>query len=78
MEWWRTLARREREGHLTPYEHLEAAEKLQDILSDSIEVLPSSTIKKIAKRLLRLYPLRAADSLQLAAALFFLEKNFQS
>ena len=36
---------------------------------------PSQDIRDMAGRLLRLHPLRAADSLQLAAALIWAEKN---
>lgn len=39
-------------------------------LSDSfVEVLPNDTVRSAALRLLRVHPLRAADALQLAAAI---------
>ncbi|MGB2827951.1 MAG: hypothetical protein WBC50_07130, partial [Dehalococcoidales bacterium] len=39
------------------------------------QIEPSQDIRDMAGRLLRLHPLRAADSLQLAAALIWAEKN---
>ena len=74
--WWETplelasaLARRERETVLTPQE-VEIALEAARVLADGWdEVVPSALVRRTAERLLRVHQLRAADSLQLAAAL---------
>ena len=76
LAWWGTtveiasaLARRERE-QLLAAEEVEAALATVHQLSDSWhEIVPSTSFRRTAERLLRTHPLRAADSLQLAAAL---------
>ena len=80
--WWGTeaeclsaLARRAREQSLTPAQQTEAEELLKEILSYVTEVNPSLEIKRIARRLLRTHPLRAADALQLAAAMALAGEN---
>jgi predicted nucleic acid-binding protein len=76
--WWGTeteclsaLARREREGGLDRTEVSLAEANLAKILSRSYEVQPAKEVRRIARRLLMTHPLRAADALQLASALFF-------
>ena len=76
LAWWGTpveimsaLARRERESLLTSDE-VENALVSARALSDSwYEIVPSAAVRRTAERLLRAHALRAADSLQLAAAL---------
>jgi predicted nucleic acid-binding protein len=76
VTWWGTrlecvsaLCRRERENVLSPravqsaLNRLEALDRLWQVVS------PSTVLLLRAERLLRLHPLRAADALQLAAAL---------
>lgn len=82
LVWWGTpvevvsaLARREREGVLTERDVADAIGALR-ILGDSWEeILPSDGVRRTAERLLRSHPLRAADSLQLAAALIAAEQD---
>jgi predicted nucleic acid-binding protein len=76
--WWGTeteclsaLARREREGGLDRAAVSLAEGNLAKILSRSYEVQPTTEVRRIARRLLMTHPLRAADTLQLASALFF-------
>jgi predicted nucleic acid-binding protein len=74
--WWGTpieiasaLARLEREKSLSADE-VSAALSIARRLADSWhEIVPSDAVRRTAERLLRAHPLRAADSLQLAAAL---------
>ena len=73
--WWATptectsaLARREREGLLTPAEAREAFERLDALSAAWQEVTPVEPVRTTARRMLRVHPLRAADALQLAAA----------
>lgn len=72
--WWGTelecvsaIARREREG-LEPQSVQQAIDRLRRFCEDWTEVLPSARVRDTARRLIRVHPLRAADSLQLAAA----------
>ena len=65
------LARREREGGLDRAAVSLAEGNLAKILSRSYEVQPTTEVRRIARRLLMTHPLRAADALQLASALFF-------
>lgn len=76
IAWWATgleclsaLARLEREGRLTSRGAMEASERLSRLGESWQEVLPSARLRRLAGRLLRTHPLRAADALQLAAAL---------
>jgi uncharacterized protein len=76
LVWWGTpveivsaLARREREGSLTAVETTQAVAALTELTDSWEEIVPSERIRRAATRLLRQYRLRAADSLQLAAAL---------
>ena len=69
MEIASALARREREKLLTA-DQVEAALAAARQLADSWhEIVPSTSVRRTAERLLRVHALRAADSLQLAAAL---------
>ena len=76
VTWWGTpveccsaLMRLVREGTL-PRHALSAAEnRLQLLRQCWDEVLPGEVCRRVAERLLRVHPLRAADALQLAAAL---------
>ena len=80
--WWGTtieyvaaISRRERDGSLKTDEaaaHLGRLNALSQVWS---EVQPSRRVKVVAQRLLRVHPLRAADSLQLAAALVAAEDD---
>jgi predicted nucleic acid-binding protein len=80
--WWGTpvecvsaVSRREREGALSLADATTALERLRALSDSWYEVLPSDAIRNTAQRLLRVHPLRAADSLQLAAALVAAEGN---
>jgi predicted nucleic acid-binding protein len=74
--WWGTpvelvsaLSRRERDGGL-PLENVSAAiDRLRALERSWHTVVPTDALRSRAQRLLRVHPLRAADSLQLAAAL---------
>lgn len=76
LAWWGTpveiasaVARREREGLLTADEVGAALAAARELAESWHEIVPSDAVRRTAERLLRLHPLRAADSLQLAAAL---------
>jgi predicted nucleic acid-binding protein len=78
--WWATpvecasaLARLERERRLTEAGWTVAAERLRAAARGWTEVPPIGRVRDQATRLLRLHPLRAADALQLAAALVLAE-----
>lgn len=74
--WWGTpvecvsaIARREREQHLTLVAATAAIDRLKALADAWHEVLAGPAVRATAQRLLRVHPLRAADALQLAAAL---------
>jgi len=76
LVWWGTsvecgsaLARLERERLLAPTDVVTALTRLLALADAWNEVLPHVRVRTTAERLLRLHPLRAADALQLAAAL---------
>lgn len=76
LVWWETpvectsaLARREREGALSAAGVTAALGRLRELADGWQEVLPTDPVRSTAQRLLRVHPLRAADALQLAAAL---------
>lgn len=75
LAWWATrveiasvIARREREGLLSATEANAACAALQQIAGAWEEIAPSEIVRSAAQRLVRNHSLRAADSLQLAAA----------
>lgn len=76
LVWWGTpvectaaVARREREGALPPADAGVALQRLRALADAWQELLPVEAIRTTAQRLLRVHPLRSADSLQLAAAI---------
>ena len=75
ITWWGTpvecasaVARLGREGNLSPRAATEALERLDALARHWHRIEPVGEVLEIARRLLRAHPLRAADSLQLAAA----------
>lgn len=73
--WWATpvecmsaLARKEREGRLELSQMITAEKNLDLIVRNSVTIAATDRVRLLARKLLRRYPLRAADSLQLAAA----------
>ena len=76
VAWWGTpveiasaLARRERGGLMTADEVAASLTAARALALTWNEVAPSDSLRRSAERLLRVHALRAADSLQLAAAL---------
>jgi len=74
--WWGTpvecasaLARLRRDGGLSVADEAAASRRLDALRRSWHEVLPGDQVRAQALRVLRLHPLRAADALQLAAAL---------
>lgn len=74
--WWGTpvecesaIQRRVREGSLSVSDARLARECLADLSTSWHEVSPVVAVRTLSRRLLRTHPLRAADALQLAAAL---------
>jgi predicted nucleic acid-binding protein len=75
LVWWATpvecasaLQRLVREGGLGAAGALAAVARLRELEKHWNEVEPTQQVRQQAERLLRLHPLRAADALQLAAA----------
>ena len=73
--WWGTgvecvsaFTRLEREGKITTAELVSAIHNLPALAASWQEIQPTARVRQTAERLLRVHPLRAADALQLAAA----------
>lgn len=74
--WWATpvecasaVARLRREGAMSPGDEAGLVQLLGRMRASWYEMVPGDQIRAQALRVLRLHPLRAADALQLAAAL---------
>jgi predicted nucleic acid-binding protein len=82
LAWWGTpveiasaLARREHEKLLSADDVTAALSVAHQFANSWHEIVPSDAVRRTAERLLRSHPLRAADSLQLAAALIAADHN---
>ena len=80
--WWGTrveclsaLHRLIREGDLSGKEERQAFLSLEKLSAQWVEILPSEEARQFAERLLKHHPLRAADSLQLSAALIWCNRH---
>jgi hypothetical protein len=80
--WWGTpvecasaIARLERDGALLGPAAAESFARLDALARSWMQIDPSDDIRESARRLLRVHPLRAADALQLAAALVAAERR---
>jgi hypothetical protein len=76
LVWWGTavecasaMARLERDGDLTDADVRVALERLDAAATAWSEVEAVDAVRRTARRLLRVHPLRAADALQVAAAI---------
>lgn len=76
VAWWGTsvecasaAARLRREGVLSVQEEGEVLAGLETLRAAWVEVLPGQVVRREAMRLLRVHALKAADALQLSAAL---------
>jgi len=80
--WWGTkveassaVARLRRDGHLSGTDSAQLLRQLDALLSAAYEIQPSEEVRTTACRALRVHELRAADALQLAAALVWAEHH---
>lgn len=78
VAWWATpvecssaIARLGRDGALTAGGERDAREALERLAAAWLEIEPSRQLRETAVRLISFHPLRAADSLQLAAAVIW-------
>ena len=76
VTWWGTslecysaIRRLVRDGHLNADEAHDAERRLHELRNGWDEVLPAEACRVTAERMMRVHPLRAADALQLSAAL---------
>jgi predicted nucleic acid-binding protein len=76
LVWWGTpvectsaIARRERDEQMDPEAAVLALERLRVLVPSWMEIQPSERVRSTAQRALRVHALRAADALQLAAAI---------
>jgi predicted nucleic acid-binding protein len=82
VAWWGTpveclsaVARLEREGQMSTSQVDSVRMRLAALNDAWTEILPSEEVRVLAGRLLRRHPLRAADALQLGAALAWCGQN---
>lgn len=82
LVWWASevecasaLARLERGDALEESAATQAFERLRQLAASWHEIDPSDAVREAAVRFLRVHPLRAADSLQLAAAFLAAERR---
>jgi len=80
--WWATevecasaIARCERDGALSAAQAAESFRRLDAMAPSWLEVQPADVLRETARRLVRVHPLRAADALQLAAAVVAAERR---
>ena len=80
--WWTTyieclsaLSRRQREGVFTSGDATKVRAVLSALAAAWSEVQPTELVRVRAERLLSIHPLRAADALQLAAALVWAQET---
>jgi predicted nucleic acid-binding protein len=85
LVWWASevecvsaLARLEREGSLSSVSMTEALVRLSALAQSWRQIEPVARVRQSAVRLLRVHPLRAADALQLGAALAVAEDQPQT
>jgi predicted nucleic acid-binding protein len=85
LVWWATqvecvsaISRLERQGDLTSEATQEALERLDALAEGWNEVQPVEATRRAARRLLRVHSLRAADALQLGAAVVAAEGHAPS
>ncbi|HEX3247229.1 MAG TPA: type II toxin-antitoxin system VapC family toxin [Chloroflexota bacterium] len=71
IECWSAISRRVREGLLSGDERAATIELFGHFFSWVTEIQPAEQLRLRAERLLSVHPLRAADALQLAAALIW-------
>ena len=80
--WWATplecqsaLYRRHRDSPLTSPQIREMTERLRAFVEHADTIAPTDDVRRRAARLLASHPLRAADAMQLAAALIWCEEQ---
>ena len=80
--WWATplecqsaIHRRHRAAPLLPAALTRAADRLRALVELADTVSPTDEVRRRAARLVAVHPLRAADALQLAAALIWCEEQ---
>lgn len=85
LVWWgarvecvSALTRCVREGRVVRKELVRAEQRLLHLTQAWLEVAPTEPVRAAAQRLLRVHPLRAADALQLAAAVVAAEQEAAS
>ena len=71
MECASAIARVRREGLISLEEEERTLDLLDRLREGWMEILPSNEVREGSLRLLRVHPLRAADAMQLAAALLW-------
>jgi len=69
------IARAERDGSLTQAQATAAFARLDELGRTWLEAEPTADVRDVARRLLRVHPIRAADAIQLASATLAAERR---
>ena len=75
LVWWATevdcvsaISRLERNADLNPDATTASLARLDALIATWAQILPTHTVRQVARRMLRVHDLRASDALQVAAA----------
>lgn len=77
LEWWEALLAAQRRQTISAADLQRAREVLDHLSARGFEVQPTEDLRARALRLLSVHPLKAADALELAAALIWCRERTQ-
>jgi len=77
LEWWEALLAAQRRQTISAADLQRAREVLDHLRARGFEVQPTEDLRARALRLLAVHPLKAADALELAAALIWCRERTQ-
>jgi hypothetical protein len=77
LEWWQALLAAQRRQTISAADLQKAREVLDHLRARGFEVQPTEDLRARALRLLAVHPLKAADALELAAALIWCRERTQ-
>lgn len=77
LEWWEALLAAQRRQTISAADLQKAREVLDHLRARGFEVQPTEDLRARALRLLAVHPLKAADALELAAALIWCRERTQ-
>jgi len=70
-----SLSRLSRQGYLNDKDYQTALDRFRTIEDNRIEVLPTASLRELAREVLQTYDLRAADAIQIGSALVWCNRK---